>query len=121
MPPHGCKPDACAVQRAVRVLDGAVALFDGVAGVEAQTETVWEQAERFTVPRIGFVNKLDRVGASFQHAIDSIERRLVTTPIPLQWPSAWLARPPCAPEADLSRVTSRRGRRVSRCCGLGHE
>ena len=78
------------VQRAVRVLDGAVAIFDGVAGVEAQTETVWAQANRYEVPRIGFVNKLDRVGASFENTMRSCEDRLGVVPLPLQLPGARL-------------------------------
>jgi len=64
------------VQRSLRVLDGAVVVFDGVAGVEAQSETVWRQAERYHVPRICFINKLDRIGGDFNHAINSIRERL---------------------------------------------
>ncbi|KAF0692735.1 Aste57867_16193 [Aphanomyces stellatus] len=74
------------VERAVRVLDGAVAVFDGVAGVEAQTETVWEQADRYKVPRIAFVNKLDREGASFDRTICMIESRFNVTVLPIQLP-----------------------------------
>ncbi|HSM44542.1 MAG TPA: GTP-binding protein, partial [Acidimicrobiia bacterium] len=64
------------VERALRVLDGAVAVFDGVAGVEPQSETVWRQADRYGVPRICFINKLDRTGADFYYDVDSIVQRL---------------------------------------------
>lgn len=74
------------VERAVRVLDGAVVLFDAVAGVEAQTETVWAQARRYHVPRIAFVNKMDREGASLQRTADAIKRRLGATPLVTQLP-----------------------------------
>ena len=74
------------VERSLRVLDGAVAVFDGVAGVEPQSETVWRQADRYGVPRICFINKLDRVGAEFHRAVDMIEDRLGATPLVLQLP-----------------------------------
>ncbi len=74
------------VERSLRVLDGAVAVFDGVAGVEPQTETVWRQADRYGVPRICFVNKLDRTGADFFFCVDSIRERLSCTPLVLQVP-----------------------------------
>ena len=74
------------VERSLRVLDGAVAVFDGVAGVEPQSETVWRQADRYQVPRICFVNKLDRVGAEFHRCVEMIENRLNATPLVLQWP-----------------------------------
>ena len=74
------------VERSLRVLDGAVAVFDAVAGVEPQTETVWRQADRYSVPRICFVNKMDRVGADFFAAVDSIEERLGTTALIMQIP-----------------------------------
>ncbi|KAG1708032.1 hypothetical protein DVH05_024717 [Phytophthora capsici] len=74
------------VERAVRVLDGAVAVLDGVAGVEAQTETVWEQADRYNVPRIVFVNKLDREGASFSRSCESIETRFGVQTLCIQLP-----------------------------------
>jgi len=74
------------VERSLRVLDGAVAVFDGVAGVEPQSETVWRQADRYNVPRICFVNKLDRVGAEFHRCVDMIVDRLHATPLVLQWP-----------------------------------
>ncbi|MGN6089668.1 MAG: elongation factor G, partial [Actinomycetales bacterium] len=74
------------VERSLRVLDGAVAVFDGVAGVEPQSETVWRQADRYDVPRICFVNKLDRVGAEFHRCVDMIVTRLNATPLVLQLP-----------------------------------
>ncbi|MCD6147799.1 elongation factor G [bacterium] len=74
------------VQRSLRVLDGAVVIFDGVAGVEPQSETVWRQADKFSVPRICFVNKLDRMGASFDRAVDSIRERLSPNAVVLQLP-----------------------------------
>jgi elongation factor G len=74
------------VERSLRVLDGAVAVFDGVAGVEPQSETVWRQADRYGVPRICFVNKLDRVGAEFHRCVDMIVSRLHATPLVLQLP-----------------------------------
>ncbi|HEY0404859.1 MAG TPA: elongation factor G [Pyrinomonadaceae bacterium] len=74
------------VERSLRVLDGAVAVFDGVAGVEPQSETVWRQADKYGVPRICFINKLDRAGASFQRSFDSIIARLGANPIAIQIP-----------------------------------
>ena len=74
------------VERSLRVLDGAVAVFDGVAGVEPQSETVWRQADRYKVPRICFINKLDRTGANFQMCVDMIVSRLNATPLVLQLP-----------------------------------
>ncbi len=74
------------VERSLRVLDGGVVLFDGVAGVEAQSETVWRQADRYHVPRICFVNKMERLGADFHMTISMIESRLKATPLPLQLP-----------------------------------
>jgi elongation factor G len=74
------------VERSLRVLDGAVAVFDAVAGVEPQSETVWRQADRYGVPRICFINKMDRIGADFFAAVDSIRDRLDATPVPLQIP-----------------------------------
>jgi elongation factor G len=74
------------VERSLRVLDGAVTVFDGVAGVEPQSETVWRQADRYNVPRICFVNKLDRVGAEFFRCVDSIIDRLGATPLVMQLP-----------------------------------
>jgi elongation factor G len=74
------------VERSLRVLDGAVAIFDAVAGVQPQTETVWRQADKYRVPRIAFVNKMDRVGADFDHAIRTMRQRLTAHPVPLQFP-----------------------------------
>src|ERR1700692_935882 len=67
------------VERSLRVLDGAVAVFDAVAGVEPQSETVWRQADRYEVPRICFINKMDRIGANFYAAVDMIKDRLDAT------------------------------------------
>ncbi|WP_428847036.1 elongation factor G [Rhizohabitans arisaemae] len=74
------------VERSLRVLDGAVAVFDAVAGVEPQSETVWRQADRYDVPRICFVNKMDRVGAEFHRCVDMIVSRLGATPLVIQLP-----------------------------------
>ncbi len=74
------------VQRALRVLDGAVVVFDGVAGVEPQSETVWRQADKFMIPRICFVNKLDRTGGSFERALESIWSKLTSATAVLQLP-----------------------------------
>jgi elongation factor G len=74
------------VQRSLRVLDGGVVVFDAVAGVEPQSETVWRQADQYRVPRICFVNKMDRVGADFQNTVAMIRDRLKANPLPIQWP-----------------------------------
>lgn len=74
------------VERSLRVLDGAVAIFDAVAGVEPQSETVWRQADKYNVPRIAFINKMDRVGADFVMSVNSMVERLGATPIPVQIP-----------------------------------
>ncbi|MEM7449520.1 MAG: elongation factor G [Myxococcota bacterium] len=74
------------VERSLRVLDGAIAVFDGVAGVEPQSETVWRQADRYGVPRICFVNKMDRTGANFPQALESIKQRLGANAVALQLP-----------------------------------
>lgn len=74
------------VERALRVLDGAVAVFDAVNGVEPQSETVWRQADKFSVPRICFINKMDRIGANFEMAVLSIKNRLRANPIKIQIP-----------------------------------
>src|SRR5579883_3309903 len=84
------------VERSLRVLDGGVVVFDAVAGVEPQSETVWRQAERYNVPRICFVNKMDRIGADFWRTVEMITERLGAKPVPLQIP--------IGSEADFSGV-----------------
>merc|ERR1711964_209348 len=74
------------VERSLRVLDGAVGVFDAVGGVEPQSETVWRQASKYKVPRIGFVNKMDRSGADFLNCVGQMEERLNANPVPLQLP-----------------------------------
>lgn len=74
------------VERSLRVLDGAVAVFDGVSGVEPQSETVWRQANKYKVPRICFINKMDRVGADFEMSVESIREKLGARPVPVQFP-----------------------------------
>ncbi|MBI4461769.1 MAG: elongation factor G [Acidobacteria bacterium] len=74
------------VERSLRVLDGAIAIFDAVAGVQPQTETVWRQADRYRVPRVAFVNKMDRIGADFDRCIRSMRSRLTADPAPIQFP-----------------------------------
>jgi elongation factor G len=74
------------VERSLRVLDGAVAVFDAVAGVQPQSETVWRQADKYSVPRICFINKMDRVGADFYHSVQTIIDRLKCRPVPIQIP-----------------------------------
>ena len=74
------------VERSLRVLDGGVVVFDGVAGVEPQSETVWRQADKYSVPRICFVNKMDRTGADFWRVVDMIKDRLGANAVPLQMP-----------------------------------
>ena len=74
------------VERSLRVLDGAVGIFDSVAGVQPQSETVWRQADKYRVPRIAFVNKMDRTGADFDHVIRTMRQRLSAHPVPLQFP-----------------------------------
>jgi elongation factor G len=74
------------VERSLRVLDGAVAVFDSVAGVQPQSETVWRQADRYRVPRIAFINKMDRTGADFDAAVQSMRDRLGASPVPIQLP-----------------------------------
>src|ERR1700737_617231 len=74
------------VERSLRVLDGAVAVFCAVSGVEPQSETVWRQADRYGVPRIAFVNKMDRVGADFPRVLEEIREKLKANPVPLQIP-----------------------------------
>ncbi len=74
------------VERSLRVLDGAVVVFDGVSGVEPQSETVWRQADKFHVPRLSFINKMDRAGADFAAALTEIRERLGANPVPIQLP-----------------------------------
>lgn len=74
------------VERSLRVLDGAVVIFSAVEGVEAQSETVWRQADRYAVPRIAFMNKMDKIGADFQMCVQSMRDRLGTNPVPIQLP-----------------------------------
>jgi elongation factor G len=74
------------VERSLRVLDGAMAIFDAVAGVEPQSETVWRQADKYKVPRIAYVNKMDRTGADFDHAVQTMRDRLGAHPLPIQIP-----------------------------------
>ncbi len=74
------------VERSLRVLDGAVAVFDAVAGVQPQSETVWRQADKYRVPRIAFINKMDRIGADFDHSIRSMRQRLSAHPVPVNYP-----------------------------------
>ncbi len=74
------------VERSLRVLDSAIAVFDGVAGVEPQSETVWRQADRYHIPRICFVNKLDRIGGDYERCIRMIREKLFAKPLPLQIP-----------------------------------
>src|SRR5881275_1273603 len=74
------------VERSLRVLDGAIALFDSVAGVEPQSETVWRQADKYRVPRIAYINKMDRIGADFDRGIQTMIDRLAAHPVPIQLP-----------------------------------
>ena len=74
------------VERSLRVLDGAVALFCAVGGVEPQSETVWSQADKYGVPRIAFINKMDRTGADFYHAVEMMRERLGANAIPINLP-----------------------------------
>src|SRR5262249_49744987 len=73
-------------ERSLRVLDGAIAVYDGVNGVEPQSETVWRQANKYHVPRICFINKMDRVGADFFYSVETIQSKLGGTPVPVQIP-----------------------------------
>ncbi len=74
------------VERSLRVLDGAIAVFDSVAGVEPQSETVWRQADKYGVPRIAFINKMDRIGADFEKSVQTMKDRLGANPLPIQLP-----------------------------------
>jgi elongation factor G len=92
------------VERSLRVLDGAVAVFDSVAGVEPQSETVWRQADKYSVPRVCFINKMDRVGADFYRCVDMIVDRLGATPLVLQLP--------VGAEAEFAGVVDLLGRKA---------
>src|SRR5256714_2661151 len=74
------------VERSLRVLDGAIALFDSVAGVEPQSETVWRQADKYSVPRIAFINTMDRIGSSFENSVKTMHDRLGANAVPVQLP-----------------------------------
>ena len=74
------------VERCLRVLDGVVAVFCAVGGVEPQSETVWRQADKYAIPRLAFVNKMDRVGADFERVVQMMQKRLGANPLPLQLP-----------------------------------
>ena len=104
------------VERSLRVLDGAVAVFDGVAGVEPQSETVWRQADRYGVPRICFVNKMDRVGAEFHRCVDMISDRLGATPLVIQLPVGGRVRLPRRhrPDPDAQPCCGRPRARATR-------
>ncbi|MFC1587562.1 elongation factor G [Planctomycetota bacterium] len=92
------------VERSLRVLDGAVAVFCGVAGVEAQSETVWRQADRYNIPRLCFINKMDRIGADFNRALDSINKRLTANAVPVTMPIG--AEANFAGQIDLVRLVA---------------
>ncbi len=102
------------VERSLRVLDGAVACFDAVAGVEPQSETVWRQADRYGVPRIAFVNKMDRIGANFPRCVEMMKTKLNAKPAPIQIPGG--ASRSCAASSTSSsgRASSSRKRRSGR-------
>ena len=93
------------VERSLRVLDGGVVVFDAMAGVEPQSETVWRQADRYGVPRICFINKMDRTEADFAYAVKTIETRLGAVPLPLQIPCA-----------ECTAIPAGDGRAVSESC-----
>ena len=103
------------VERSLRVLDGAVAVFDSVAGVQPQSETVWRQADKYSVPRIAFINKMDRTGADFFAAVQSMGDRLGANPVPIQLPIGQEDAPPRRrrprrDEGDRLQGRPRRGR-----------
>ena len=75
------------VERSLRVCDGAIAVFDGMQGVETQSETVWMQANKFNIPRLGFINKLDRLGAVIDTTLDSVKKRLKVEPLLINVPT----------------------------------
>ena len=108
------------VERSLRVLDGAVAVFDSVAGVQPQSETVWRQADKYKVPRIAFINKMDRTGANFFAAVQSMRDRLGANPVPVQIPIGAGGRVPRASSTSSrcrrssTRTTSARSSRRPR-------
>ena len=107
------------VERSLRVLDGAIALFDSVAGVEPQSETVWRQADKYHVPRIAYINKMDRIGANFDQGVQTMIDRLGAHPVPLQLPIGAESRVPRdrrpdQHEGDRLQRRARQGRRRSR-------
>jgi elongation factor G len=106
------------VERSLRVLDGAVALFDSVAGVEPQSETVWRQADKYAVPRIAYINKMDRIGADFDRGVQTMIDRLGAHPVPIQLPigaeATSRASSTCRDEGDRLQGRPRQGRRPSR-------
>ncbi len=107
------------VERSLRVLDGAVALFDSVAGVEPQSETVWRQADKYKVPRIAYINKMDRIGADFDRGVQTMIDRLGAHPVPIQLPIGAEGdfrghRRPDQHEGDRLQGRARQGRRRSR-------
>ena len=107
------------VERSLRVLDGAIALFDSVAGVEPQSETVWRQADKYRVPRIAYINKMDRVGADFEQGVQTMIDRLGAHPVPVQLPigaEGELPRPrrPDQHEGDPLQGRAGQGRRDRR-------
>jgi elongation factor G len=101
------------VERSLRVLDGAIAVFDSVAGVQPQSETVWRQADRYGVPRIAFINKMDRTGADFANAVQSMRDRLGANPVPIQLPTSSRCRRSSTRTSWASRSRSARSRRSS--------
>ena len=123
------------VERSLRVLDGAVAVFDGKEGVEPQSETVWRQADKYGVPRICFINKMDKLGADFYYSVDTIKTKLGATPLVVQLPvinasadpassrpmdsrAAWERRRRQPPGAPAMRETGETDRRAERApCG----
>ena len=120
------------VERSLRVLDGAVVVFDGVAGVEPQSETVWRQADKYNVPRICFINKMDRVGADFYHSVETIVSRLRCRPVPASRSRRCrCCSPPCTRSSSARSFSSRRRIRTkstrpiwrwsaTRCSRTGH-
>ena len=92
------------VERSLRVLDGGVVIFSAREGVEAQSETVWRQADKYGVPRVAFINKMDREGADFHGTFNEIRERLESNPVAVQLPVG--VGPPHMPDAFISTITS---------------